>query len=64
MDTPRKFDNSTCFFSSVDGTMPHRPIENQIRIQIVPSVDRPKVELSFFFKENPTANFSVVLMVS
>ena len=41
MDTPRKFDKSTCFFSGVDGTNAHRPIANQIRIQIVPSVDRP-----------------------
>ena len=43
MDTPREFDKSTCFFSSVDGTdayyYTHRPIANQIRIQIVPSVD-------------------------
>ena len=44
MGTPRKFDKSTCFFSSVDGTNAyntHHPIANQIRIQIVPSVDRP-----------------------
>ena len=45
MDTPREFDNSTCFFSSVDAEQcvfnTHRPIANQIRIQIVPSVDRP-----------------------
>ena len=47
MDTPRKFDNPTCFFSSVDGTnayLIYRPIANQIRIQIVPSVDRPLVK--------------------
>ena len=42
MDTPRKFDNSTCFFSSADGTM-RRPIANLICIQIVPSVDRLRI---------------------
>ena len=46
MDTPCKFAKSTCFFSNVDGTnayLTHHPIANEIRIQIMPSVDRPLV---------------------
>ena len=44
MDTPRKFDIQLAFLvvwteQCVFNT--HRPIANQIRIQIVPSVDRP-----------------------
>ena len=45
MDTPCKFDKSTCFL--VVWTEPmritHHPIANEIRIQIMPSVDRPLV---------------------
>ena len=40
MDTPYKFDKSTYFFSNVNRTNAY-PIADEIRIQIVPSVDRP-----------------------
>ena len=42
MDTPYKFDKSTYFFSNVNSVFnTHHPIADEIRIQIVPSVDRP-----------------------
>ena len=46
MDTPYKFDKSTYFFSNVNRTNAYliriiQYILDEIRIQIVPSVDRP-----------------------
>ena len=43
MDTPCKFDKSTCFLVVWTVFNTHHPIANEICIQIMPSVDRPLV---------------------